>query len=735
MTRPRDVAAAKLAFGLALVLGLTPRAPNASAQIARPPRSPIPAPQPPQPTQAAAHSPETDTSRSLRGRFGLDAAVRLLASSSLDDRLRGIARAAAIGSPEAVALLARTATTGEIRADARALLDLTRALAMFVDQGPARSALAAILTAPPVLPPAPRQGPRGPREIPDDAEQAARALMARKVAAIALGETSFKPGLDPLVSAARVAGPAQVAAVFALALTRPSDMPQLATGPLSPPLLRLFGEVGDLRVVDAVRGATHSPDAQTRAAALLALADFRDSRAVEIARGFVGDTDPRVRVAATEALVALDAADAGRAVEALLLAQDGTALAGARLAERTQSDGVVKALAARAVASSDAEMRAAAVVALGHQTSDDALTALKELAVDPMLAADVVSALGRSPNAGTRGVLEAMVATPGGRTLALRAYVIRALVRGERSAVLDRAAVDLATSRQPRDRPLGVFVRVALGALPVVTALADSDARVRRAAAMAARALDGADTPALLARFAVEPDALTRAVLAPALEGAVARTLGPRELDGVVTTRLLVERIEAGGPDAPLAAFALAARVDDETRPRVAALFASRDAVVRAHVARGLGKSHAPDAIGRLAAAYRYEVDVNVRRAVVAALADRVGDRAPERIATLKLAAHFDSDRTTREAASRVVEGRPPANPRLGPMEVALVRVGTVDGEGRLPPLAGSLLGSDGFANPIVFDDDGFALAPRTPPGEARLILAPRLTSYEAPAP
>jgi len=28
---------------------------------------------------------------------------------------------------------------------------------------------------------------------------------------------------------------------------------------------------------------------------------------------------------------------------------------------------------------------------------------------------------------------------------------------------------------------------------------------------------------------------------------------------------------------------------------------------------------------------------------------------------------------------------------------------------------------------PIAFDDDGFALVPSMPPGEARLVLAPRL--------
>ena len=47
----------------------------------------------------------------------------------------------------------------------------------------------------------------------------------------------------------------------------------------------------------------------------------------------------------------------------------------------------------------------------------------------------------------------------------------------------------------------------------------------------------------------------------------------------------------------------------------------------------------------------------------------------------------------------------------------------------------GSLVRADGLAIPIAFDDDGYAIIPGLPPGEARLVLAPRLPSYKAPAP
>jgi hypothetical protein len=38
---------------------------------------------------------------------------------------------------------------------------------------------------------------------------------------------------------------------------------------------------------------------------------------------------------------------------------------------------------------------------------------------------------------------------------------------------------------------------------------------------------------------------------------------------------------------------------------------------------------------------------------------------------------------------------------------------------------------SDGLAVPLVFDEDGFAIVAGVPPGDARLVLAPRLPSYK----
>ena len=43
----------------------------------------------------------------------------------------------------------------------------------------------------------------------------------------------------------------------------------------------------------------------------------------------------------------------------------------------------------------------------------------------------------------------------------------------------------------------------------------------------------------------------------------------------------------------------------------------------------------------------------------------------------------------------------------------------------------GALVRSDGVAVPVAFDEDGYVIVPGLPPGEARVVLAPRLPSYE----
>src|SRR5205085_3987440 len=102
------------------------------------------------------------------------------------------------------------------------------------------------------------------------------------------------------------------------------------------------------------------------------------------------------------------------------------------------------------------------------------------------------------------------------------AYLVRVLVRGdsERIGVADTIIEQMAKSGDAKERALGAFGRIALGDASVSDFIADKDARVRRAAAMAALGNPTKSAQrALVHAFLSEKDAATRQVLAIGLYG------------------------------------------------------------------------------------------------------------------------------------------------------------------------------------------------------------------------
>ena len=669
----------------------------------------------------------------LRAMLGMERIQRLLRSGSDADVTRGIARLAAVDTPEAFGLLVRALApspgstadvlTGCARREPRSLLAGVRALARFVDREPARKALLDLVDAPmSQLDTGAAAALVAARD--DVPVRLARVQLARQEATLALASTRSTAIEEKLVEVARREGPGEGPAVAALAAFPPESPAVLGGVTLSTrSMIGLAASIGDLRTLDALLGILKASDPVVRAAALTALGDAGDARALDAARGAAHDPAAKVRVAAAGALVKLGVADAEGAVEALVL-DDATALEGLGLASQVQGEGVTRAAAARAAASAERELRVAAVEALGKQVAPSAVV---ELGRDPILRGDAAAAIARSPSVAALPPLEAMASRPGEARVAARAYFVRRFVRGVRSVALDGLLARLASSAEARDRAVGVEALVALGERPVEGALLDPDPSVRAAAAMGAAArLDTRTSTAMLARMAVEPDETTRSVLALGL----VLGDGPAPLP----TSLLVERLGSAGTDAPLAALALARRSTGRVAPDVAALLGSRDPVMRAHVARGLGASDAPDAAGALGAAYEDETDPTVRRAIVEALALRPPPWGPGAEGALRLAARLDPDEGVRSAAQRVLRGQA-AERTLRPPEVLWMSL--VAAEGAPPPArsAAAIVDADGLAVPIAFDDDGIALEPGGPPGPFRLRLAPRLPPYSSPSP
>lgn len=690
---------------------------------------------------AALGAPERspNTPRNLRAHVGVDAIARLTSSSDLETKLRGVARAAASGAPEAALLLAQLAR-GEAGAggSGRLRLELARALAPFADQTPARDALLALMAAPsPAVGGATGTGPRGAPALPRDDDESPRLALARVTAALALASSPEGRGRDGLLAAVRFGGPGALAAAAALRIHPPEETvaspPATATGGGANPsalVIELLSDLGDLRGLDTVRAGLRAPDVGTRIVALRAAGRLGDGRAAPIVEGARADNDPAIRVAAAEALLELAPGEAEGVVVALL-ATPTTALAGARLAERARGPTMVAALASHIAASADPLSRGLAVVALGRQPTADAPRVLADLVSDPLLGGDCAAALAHSQAPGVGSLLARLATTPATQGLALRAY---ALARGAglpREAALEEILRRLVSSADGGTRALGLGLRVAMGDdVPLSEILADADPRVRRIAAARFLALGRrqGDGELLLERSRGEPDERTAVVLRIGLVHG--------DPHGWISTPLLAARVAAGDGDAYLAAMAYAARGPDGQEARVQGWLGSRDPLLRAHVARGLASSPWPMATGLLADAYTFEVDEGVRRAVVSALARRIRDGgAPLRLRTLTVAARLDPDGTVRTLARRALAQQPPLDDEGAPRDVVWLRL-VARGDAPLGGRSGALLeDTAGLALPVIFDDGGHALVPGITAGSARLTLAPRPGPYEPPAP
>jgi hypothetical protein len=691
-------------------------------------------------------------SSSLRDRIGIDRAALLMRSNDVDERLRGVQRVASLRTPAALALLERVAdgsasggldprlpAQGTARSDPRALLVAVRGLATWSDQDSARAALAAIVDAPNAsLGPPIHAGdsdafdrpltPSGSAAADDVVIDAARIGLARSEAAMALARTGTASALDALLAIGRRPGPGQGPALDAIAAVPPSGPIRLGTvAQETHAVIALAGNLADLRTIDAIVGMVRSSDPAVRAAAITALAVAGDARDVEAARDAATDHDPSVRVAAAAALVRLSAADAEKVVAALVT-DDATALDGLRLIEEVQGEDVTKAAAARAIASADPAIRFASVAALGRQTSPAAVSVLEMLASDPRLGGDAACSLAHSPSPVALGAIEGLARRAESRRLAARAYFVRRYTRGERSGPMEAVIDSLARSADPSDRVVGAQARFAFGVTSADDALGDADPRVRRAIAMSvlSRWTERAQS-ALLDRMEDEPDDATRVVLAVGLIDG--------DPLGVVPAATLFARANAARADAPLATMALMRRAASVPAEWVDALMGSTDVNLRAQAARGLGDSRAPDAAARLARAYAWEADAQVRRALVEGLVARGAQSSsgPPR-QTLEIAAALDPDPEVRwlaehdRAHARSVDGS-------GIPEVAWIRLVPADGASLPTGETAVLVTGDGDPLPIAFDDDGYALVPGVPPGPTWLRLAPRLPTYSARVP
>ncbi|WP_437828489.1 HEAT repeat domain-containing protein [Sorangium sp. So ce1153] len=708
------------ALGLAAALAATALAGAAAPQpVARTARAPQA-----EESSGAPATAEPGASR-LRGSLGVPVAERLLASSDPEARLRGIERLGSIGTEAAIdALLAAIEQGAPAARDPKARLAAVRALAPHAQRDSVRQLLS--------------------RELAEGgapARSAASPLgeLLRGTAALALARSGDKRALAALVNAIVQGGAAGEAAARALKAHPPASL-QLLLGNrkrLEPALVAFLGELGDLRALAALRPMLEGGDRAAQVAAARALARLGDEAALAKARAWLRKPEPGLLEASAEVLVHLGAPEAPDAVAALL-GSELARLEGLRLAELAPAERLVPALA-RALPLLPEDARPRAVAAIGRAGGAEAARQLRRLSIErPELATAAAFALATAPGAEARAAVAEMIDGPRAakdaelRRLGLRAGVVRGLaLRDAPEALEGRLLAALASPRGSSDRAVAAFGAVALGlrdAREVVgeCSLASCDRAAVHAAARGALARGERALAALAPLFAeLAAPGGGGAPDAAAISAGVALLAAPR--GGAVATSRLAALAEAGGPLAPLAARALAARDDEVIRGRLKRLLEGSDPVVRAHVALGLGSDPMPDSVSLLARAYRFEDDAAVRRAIVRGLSRRA---EVQRRRVLEAARDLDPDEGVRALARAALSGvdrralDAPSALATGVVWVAIVpndRSAIASASSR----PARLVRPDGLAVPVVADPDGVLLVPGVPPGVSSVLLAP----------
>ncbi len=722
---------------------------------------------------------------SLLSKLGLNVGRNLVYAADPDDRLRGVERLAALGTPEAIEALLESMEGGSALArDPIARLAVVRALAPFADRADVRAFLV--------------------REMMDagarrDVTSGVGALV-RETAALALARRGDPESERALASAASLRGPAGESARAALIAVPPRVLDELlferaaepekddvamdrADPRLAPPsprspkprdadkkkkqpdhgkkkkkaerdppgdddreekkpdakpkkqpkaltgaVMAFLGDLGDLRALPQIRVELDRADRPSRAAAALALAKLGDMSVAKVVKPWLDENDPRFVLAAAEVLVVLGDPAAPSAVKKVLDKEQvrGPAL---RLAYELGARELAEPLE-KLLPSLELPDQIRAVMAIGR--AGDAAR-LDKLVIDPKLAPAAVSALVSCPSADAARVVEKGLSDPqpARRRAFLRAAIGRAIVSREVADGLKRALDEASRSRDVSDVEAFALGSVALGRTSVEDVLALAKrAEPGRATALVAGAAKGAlvrgdEALAAIASelVAIDPEAPTDRQVAAGVA-----LLSDRGADAIAFDKLR-ELCESGGPLAALAARALPRRADASMNRRLVALLGGSDPAVRAGIALGLARSAEHAAVSWLADAYEREDDERVRRAIVTSLARRT---EAQRKRPLEIARALDPDPEVRALAAAGLSGSslPSAatNGGVDPNAATFFVVARADGPSRAQAVDWIL--PSGIALPVVTAGDGGLLLPGAPWGKSSIVL-PRVRSRE----
>lgn len=635
----------------------------------------------------------------LRTHLGIDVAEALLKEQSAEQRQRGFERLGSVGSAQALDSLLKSFDGGGAARSAQDRLIAVRALSAHAAVPAVREFLVRVMVGV-------GSNPGRSEAIDGLIESAAALSLARtgdETALTALGKVLCQPGhVAETASDALLAFP-------------PRDLRPVILGArtLTRTAVTLFGELGDPRALPLLRQGVHSAPGEVRAEAAVALARLGDTDTVALARHWLAhERGPEFRSAAARILLTLQEKDAGSSV-AGLFAEEATR----KVALELGSHAVIPELSGpllREAKSASSDEREALFTALGLSGTQAAFDFLAGQLGARETSSSAALALARAPAQAAQAALEQALRAPATRRAAVRASIVRSLALGRTPSGLAAALGELSRSQDPSDRALFAQASALFSPRQLPSLL-------RRATGVELRAL---------ARSALLPE-VSRALAErlsseanPSFREALAAGLASLEAAELVPSDILLDLIEARGLASPLAARALAARDSPTLRPKLLSLLASDDALLRSHVALGLGHSGESSALGVLSRAYRFETDATVRLAIVQALATR---REAARERTLRLARDLDGSPPVRQAAKLALAGAAPAADLRGADSVWLQIDSAEGGAAKAggPSVRGALIiTASGLSLPAFADPDGVLLFPALPGGPFELRLA-----------
>jgi HEAT repeats len=647
------------------------------------------------------------TASTLKRRLGLDVAEALLKSQDPEERERGFERLSSVGTAQALDSLLKVFDPGGAARSARDRLVAVRALAPHAAVPAVRELLVRVMVGV-------GSNPERPEAIDGLIEHAA---------ALALAASGGDAAITALGKAVRQPGHVADTARDALSAFPPRNLQLILQGRSAPTktLVRLLAELGDPRAIPALREIVRGAPPDVRAVAAVALADFGVTETIELARHWLAhESSPELRVAATRILIEFQTPDAAAVVRQFLVSEQ-TRSTGLELLSSASLPALTPTLTELA-AKAEGEERSALFAALGLAGTHAAFSFLGGALGTREASSAAALALALSPSAEAEATLGRALGVASTRRAAVRASIARRVALGRAPSGLQGALTQLAASRDPADLTAYFQAVAAMDTHLLRDLLKRATPSEVRALARVALVPDAAR--ALAERLVSEPNDELRVALSACLVSPEAAELVP--------TDVLLGLLDARGLGAPLAARALGTRDSPTLRPKILTLLASDDALLRSHVALGLGGSDDSSALGVLERAYHFETNDDVRLALVRALAAR---REPARKRVLNLARQLDGSRPVRDAAALALAGAQPTSHESGAQTVWLDLTLSSGGalRGRTP--AALVITSSGLAVPAFADPDGVLVLPALPSGEFSLRLAAPAGTEDAPPP